>query len=205
VTVRRHLLLITTRGLATLVVGIVGPCLVVRSCWWLLDRLPIASPAVHLLTGGMLLVAVARLVFGRQDMTAGALVSTSIVASIAFVGFILLILVTSIPIGMAIGPMGIATLAAAGAEEIVFRRWLPRWLADRNGSSFASSAAAVVVSQAAFSLAHSMSPTFVGARPTEFVLLFVAGLLYQGLANTGGIGMSAAIHGALNLSIATGR
>jgi membrane protease YdiL (CAAX protease family) len=65
-------------------------------------------------------------------------------------------------------------------------------------------AALLILPQISFSLAHAANPSFIAARPLEFLSLFAAGLLYCGLATVGGLGMAAAVHAAINLSIATG-
>ena len=59
-----------------------------------------------------------------------------------------------------------------------------------------------LVSLVVFALVHATNPSFIAARPAEFAALFAAGILYQGIASYGGLAMAAAVHGALNLSIA---
>jgi membrane protease YdiL (CAAX protease family) len=97
-----------------------------------------------------------------------------------------------------VGSVGLATLCAAFAEEVVFRRWIPQRLGLDDAPP---SAALVILPQISFSLAHAANPSFIAARPVEFIALFVAGLLYSGLTRVGGLGMAAAVHGAINLAL----
>jgi hypothetical protein len=172
----------------------------VRISWWALDQLPIRSLELHILAGASLLIIGSYFAFGtrsfwEQSMTdAGA-------ATLA--GFVVLAITARIPALVVFAPLGVVTLVAAGAEEIVFRRWIPDRLTDALGSGHVASAAVLLLSQLAFSLVHATNPSFVAARPMEFVALFAAGILYRGIASYGGIAMAAAVHGALNLSIAT--
>ena len=196
----RHALLIGRQTIAAIVIGAALPFVVVRLSWWMLERLPIGSPELHILTGALLLIIGAHfvLVARRTPHPSSPLKVGPALSALA--GFIALAIVARIPALAVVAPLGLVTLAAAGAEEIVFRRWLPDRLSETLGSGVAASTVVLLLSQLAFSLVHATNPSFVAARPMEFVALFAAGILYRGIASYGGIAMAAAVHGALNLS-----
>jgi len=179
--------------------AIAWPLVIVRLAWWVLDRLPIQSPSWHIVTGASLLTGGSLVLIARWDpeLNRSAWMETATRLSATAAGFVALSVWAGISIGKILGGIGIATLCAAFAEEIVFRRWIPR----RLGLDAPPRAALVILPQISFSLAHAANPSFLAARPMEFVSLFLAGLLYTGLAQVGGLGMAAAVHGALNFAL----
>jgi len=184
----------------TIGVAIVWPLVIVHLAWWALDHLPIQSPVVHVITGAGLLMAASFACIARRDpdLDRSAWQETVTRLATTTAGFVALSVWAGIPIEKVVGAIGIATLCAAFAEEIVFRRWIPGRIRRDDARP---RAALLILPQISFSLAHAANPSFVAARPNEFLSLFLAGLLYTGLARIGGLGMAAAVHGALNLAL----
>jgi membrane protease YdiL (CAAX protease family) len=128
------------------------------------------------------------------------------VVVVAVIGFVALSVTTGVSILIAVAPFGLATFAAALAEEAVFRRYLPDWLSNalrRTGTAQRVAVlATLLVTQLTFAVAHAENSSFSAAGPREFAILFVTGILYCGIARVGGLWAAAAFHAALNLTIA---
>lgn len=109
-------------------------------------------------------------------------------------------------------PLGIAALVglllAAWIEEVVFRALLPHLVSARLRNVLHPTLAcvvAVVLSQAVFSACHFIpDASRFGTNLAEDALrLFVGGIFYWVIVDTAGLGIAAALHASLNLSIVT--
>jgi membrane protease YdiL (CAAX protease family) len=209
---RLDLLIGGARIAGALIAAFCLPVLCVRATWLVLQRVAFATAAAHLAAGATILLALSFATLVRHPIerlrsrstwsAAGAVVAASLVA------FLILAAGAGATSGGLFAPFALATFAAALAEEAVFRRYLPDRLADSLGRAGARptliAVAIVVIPQLSFALAHAENSAFVGASASELGSLFVAGVLYQGVARVGGLWVAAGVHGALNLTIALG-
>ena len=186
------------------------PLLCVRGTWFVLHRFAFATAASHLAAGAALLFALAFVTLVRRSIDrlrslsswrgAGAVVVYSLAVFVVLAG------AAGAPWAVMVAPIGLATLAAALSEEAVFRRYLPERLAESLNRAGAPptliAAASVVIPQLSFAVAHGENASYIGAGSREFASLFLAGVLYQGVARLGGLWAAAGVHGAINLTIA---
>lgn len=208
--VRCELLNPAARIAVPLVLAFAWPLVLVRATWWALDRFAFHEMSAHLLLGSALLITVSFLALVAHPID--RLCSTATwrlalrVAGSSFVGFAILVSAANVRDARVVAPIALATFAAALAEEAVFRAYLPNWLAcslRRAGTRPAlASIAVLMIPQLAFAAAHAENSGFASAGLRAFGGLFVAGLLYRVLTRVGGLWMAAAVHAALNLTIA---
>jgi membrane protease YdiL (CAAX protease family) len=193
-----------------LIVALGWPLLCVRVTWLVLHHLAFTTAASHLASGAAIMVLVAFATLTRRPVDRLRSPSTwsgaGVVVAASFAAFLILAEGAGAPWVILTAPFALATFAAALAEEAVFRSYLPDRLTDtlrRAGARPAVIAIAIVlIPQLSFALAHAENSAFTGANLREFAGLFIAGVLYQGVARVGGLWAAAGVHAALNLTIA---
>jgi membrane protease YdiL (CAAX protease family) len=208
--VRCALLIPAARLAVPLVLAFVWPLACVRATWWALGRLPFHDVSTHLLIGASLFIAASLLTIVDRPIDRVRSPAVWFRAIAVFVtsaaGFAVLSVAAGLPVTLLVAPIAIATLAAAIAEEAVFRAYLPdrlsRSLRQAGTRPFVTSAIVLVIPQLAFAAAHAENAGFASAGMRTFVNLFVAGLLYRGVTKVCGLWAAAALHAALNLTIA---
>jgi len=204
---------VEARVAGALILAFGWPLLCVRVTWLLLHRFGFATVASHVAAGAAIFLTLSFATMVTQPVdrlrarttwlgAGGTIVS-------ALVAFVILAAVAGASSAILFGPFALATFVAALAEEAGFRVYLPDRLsyALRRAKTppAAIAMAIMLIPQLSFAAAHANNSAFVHAGPLGFAALFVAGVLYQGLAHLGGLWAAAAVHAALNLTIATWR
>jgi membrane protease YdiL (CAAX protease family) len=198
------------RIVGALIVAFSWPLLCVRGTWFALRRVAFTTASSHIAAGAAMLVCVSFMTLVTRPVD--RLRSPAIwIAAIGVVvpslaAFLILAGVAGAPFAILLAPFALATFAAALAEETVFRRYLPDRLSGilrRQGARRAATACAIVViPQLSFALAHAENSAFAHAGVRGFAGLFIGGVLYQGVTRVGGLWAAAAVHAALNVTIA---
>jgi membrane protease YdiL (CAAX protease family) len=208
--VRNQLLNPAARLAVTLILAFVWPLACVRAIWWVLDRFAFHRLSTHLFAGATLLMTLSFFTVVSHPIDRARSMATwrralAVVFATAF-GYAILCTAARLPVRLIAAPIAISTFAAALAEEAVFRMYLPDQLslALRRASTRPAVASIVVllIPQLAFAAAHAENAGFASAGWRTFGGLFVAGLLYRGLTTVSGVWAAAAVHAALNLTIA---
>jgi membrane protease YdiL (CAAX protease family) len=207
---RLDVLIGEARIVGALIVAFSWPLLCVRGTWVVLHRVAFATAASHLASGAaiLFLISFATLVTRPVDRlrAPATWVGTVGVLVPSFISFLILAGAVGTPIAVLLAPFALATFAAALAEEAVFRRYLPDRLAAilrcAGARPAVSALAIVVIPQLSFAMAHAENSAFARAGVREFAGLFIGGVLYQAVTRVGGLWAAAAVHAALNLTIA---
>ena len=207
---RFDVLISEIRIAGALILAFSWPLLCVRATWWALHRLALHTAGVHLAAGATILGVVSYASLVRQPIdrlrVPGTWIGAIRITASAFGAFVLLAVAAPAPLAIIVAPFAVATFTAALAEEVVFRQYLPDRLSvllrNTGTQPAVTSLANVAIPQLSFALAHMENPTFAGAGSGEFAELFIAGILYRGVTRVGGLWVAAAVHAALNLTIA---
>jgi membrane protease YdiL (CAAX protease family) len=208
--VRCELLNPAARVAVPLVLAFAWPLAVVRATWWVLDRLALHDVSAHLFAGAALLMTVSFLTMASHPIdrfcSIAAWRRAFAVVVAGTCGFAILCTAAGLPATILIAPIAVSTFAAALAEEAVFRMYVPDQisLALRRAAArpAVASIAVLLIPQLAFAAAHAENAGFASASLRTFGGLFVAGLLYCGVSRVAGLWAAAALHAALNLTIA---
>ncbi len=200
-----------SRAAAAVGIGLAWPVGCVAMTWQLLRWTGVTSVSAHLFAGATMLTLLSALtlVDGLRDRVRAFGTWMAELGSVArgLILFVVLAAAARLPLRVVATTFAFATFSAALAEEVVFRRWLPRWLASSLRRARAGPAqawlAASAVAQLSFAAAHCLNRDLISTTGRqEFVRLFIIGLLYHGVAGLYGLWVAAGLHAALNLTLA---